>query len=181
MANDERFQSLYRKYYRRIVRFYVQSFHLSEEDAEDLTQEAFVRFLEAIDEYRGDAEWAFFETIARRVAFNKIRSQKAAKRSANTVDIDDPNFDNEPAAPAQPDYAELEQQAIRQQQMRRAMAELSRGQRECLQLWLAGYKYNEIAKLLKISDDAVKSRIRDAKKILRDRLGNGTGLPEDES
>ena len=39
----------------------------------------------------------------------------------------------------------------------------------------------EIADELHLSVDAVKSRLRDAKKTLRDRLGDGTALPEDES
>ncbi|HJQ39140.1 MAG TPA: sigma factor, partial [Thermoanaerobaculia bacterium] len=90
VERDERFKTLYQKYYRRVVRFYVRAFRFAEEDAEELAQEAFLRFYEAMDEYRGDAEWAFFESIARNVAFNKIRWGKTQKRNARTVDIDDP-------------------------------------------------------------------------------------------
>src|SRR5438477_12838919 len=97
MTKEERFKSLYQKHYRRMVRFFLQAFHLSEEDAQDLAQDAFIRFYEAMDEYRGDAEWAFFETVARNVAYNKIRSQKTAKRSANTVPID-AHFTSPPAS-----------------------------------------------------------------------------------
>jgi DNA-directed RNA polymerase specialized sigma24 family protein len=47
-------------------------------------------------------------------------------------------------------------------------------------LWLNEFTYDEIAKFLRISVDAVKSRLRDAKKFLRARLGDGNALPEDE-
>jgi RNA polymerase sigma-70 factor, ECF subfamily len=180
MTNDDRFQALYRKYYKRMVRFYVLSFRVTEEDAEELTQDAFFRFLEAMDEYRGDAEWAYLETIARNVAYNRIRSQKTAKRGADTVDIDDRNCVPEPVAPAEPDYAQRQEDARRSKLLRDAIAELPAGSRECIQLWLNDFKYDEIARFLGITLDAVKSRLRDAKKILRARLGDNNALPEDD-
>ncbi len=178
---DERFRSLYQKYYRRVVRFFLVSFHVAEHDAEDLAQEAFTRFYEAMDEYRGDAEWAFFETIARNVAYNRIRATKTQKRNALTVDIDDPEVtNNQPPAPETPDYAEREAAALRRKQLYDAIDELSPLQRECMLLWLDDFKYDAIAAALRISMDAVKSRLRDAKKILRARLGDDGTLPEDE-
>jgi RNA polymerase sigma factor (sigma-70 family) len=163
-----------------MVRFYVLSFRVTEEDAEELTQDAFFRFLEAMGEYRGDAEWAYLETIARNVAYNRIRSQKTAKRGAATVDIHDRNAIPEPAAPAEPDYAQQEESERRSKRLRGAIAALPPGSRECMQLWLNEFTYDEIAKFLKITVDAVKSRLRDAKKILRAKLGDANALPEDE-
>lgn len=180
MTNDERFKGLYQRYYRRIVRFYVQSFHLSEEDAEDLAQDAFIRFYKGMDDYRGDAEWAYMETIARNVAFNRIRSQKTKKRSANIVPIDDPQVRNDPAAGEEPDYVEREVEAGRRRQMRAGIAALPAGQRETLDLWLQGYSYEEIATALRTTVDAVKSRLRDARKALRGRLGDAGSIPEED-
>jgi RNA polymerase sigma-70 factor (ECF subfamily) len=177
---DERFKSYYQRYFRRVVRFYVSGFRLSEEDAEELAQEAFIRFYEAMDDYRGDAEWAFFETIARNLAYNRIRFWKTQKRNALVVDIDDPDARLQPAAPGGPDYAERAEASRQRERLHDAIAELPRGQRECMQLWLDDFKYDEIAKALRISMDAVKSRLRDAKKILRERLGGKAPLPEDE-
>jgi RNA polymerase sigma-70 factor (ECF subfamily) len=180
MNNDDRFQALYRKYYKRMVRFYVISFRVTEEDAEELTQDAFFRFLEAMDEYRGDAEWAYLEVIARNVAYNRIRSQKTAKRGAETVDIHDRNVMPEPAAPALPDYAQREEAALRSKRLRDAIAALPPGSRECMQLWLDEFTYDEIATFLRITVDAVKSRLRDARKMLRAKLGDPNALPEVE-
>jgi RNA polymerase sigma-70 factor, ECF subfamily len=182
-GRDERFKSLYQKYYRRMVRYYVSAFRLTEEDGEELAQDAFLRFYKAMDEYRGEAEWAFFETIALNVARNRIRSQKTAKRGAKTVDLDDPGVKLEPAAPEGPDYAERHEATRRKASLRDAIALLPEGQRHCVRLWLQDLKYEEIAEVLRISVDAVKSRLRDAKKLLQLRLGGegGDPLPEDES
>jgi len=179
--HDERFRSLYQKYYWRVVRFFVRAFRFAEEDGEELAQEAFLRFYEAMDEYRGDAEWAFFETIARNVAYNRIRSTKTRKRSGLTVAIDDPQVaGNQPAAPQEPDYADRQHAATQRRQLYEAILELPSGQRECVQLWLDDFKYDEIATALRISMDAVKSRLRDAKKQLRSRLGDDGALLEVE-
>lgn len=180
MTKDERFESLYRKYYRRIVKFYVTVFRLSEPDAEDLTQQVFLQFFNALDEYRGDAEWAYLEEIARNVGLNRIRSQGAGKRRGQNVDIDDLKHNHEPAAPAGPDYAEREQEALRKASLRTAIDELPAGQREVTKLWLEERRYDEIAIALRITVDAVKSRLRDAKKVLRAKLGDETAFPEEE-
>lgn len=171
-GRDELFRSMYEKYYRRIVWFYVRSFHMSEEDAQDLAQDAFVRFYEAIADYRGDAEWAFLEEIARNVAYNKIRATLAKKRHAPMVDLDDPSFRRGPVAPDNPEKALLRKQLYEQ------IAALPPGQRQSMLLWLEGFEYKEIASALRITMDAVKSRIRDGKKLLKLRLG--VQLPEDD-
>ena len=172
-GRDELFKSMYEKYYRRIVWFYVRSFHLSEEDAMDLAQDAFVRFYEAIADYRGEAEWAFLEVIARNVAYNDIRRVLAKKRHAPMVDLDDPNNRRGLAASDNPEKALLRKQLYEQ------IAVLPSGQRQCMLLWLEGFEYKEIATTLHITMDAVKSRIRDAKKLLKQRLG-GKLLEDDE-
>jgi RNA polymerase sigma-70 factor (ECF subfamily) len=177
---DERFRSLYQKHYRRLVRYFMRAFRLSEEDAEELAQEAFLRFYEAMDEYRGDAEWAFFETIAMRLALNRIRSKNTLKRRAITVDIDDPDVREQPVADPGPDYVERQETADRLRRLHEAIAELSPGQRQCVQSQLDGFKFHEIARSLRISIDAVKSRLRDARKTLRAKLGDDGALPEDE-
>ena len=82
-------------------------------------------------------------------------------------------------APEEPDYAERQHAALLRRNLHDAVAALPDGQRQCLSLWLAGFKYDQIGKTLRITVDAVKSRLRDAKKQLRARLGADT-LPEDD-
>lgn len=178
--DNERFKSLYDRYARRMLRFFQVTFRLSHEDAEELVQDTFLRFFRAMAEYRGEAEWAYLESIARNVAYNRIRSRHTAKRGAPTIDLDNAEFrNNEPSVPPV-DFATEQQEALRQQQLRDEIAKLPPGQRQCVQLLLEGYSYGEIAKVLRISMDAVKSRLRDARRLLRSRLGDGGLLPEGE-
>lgn len=176
-TGDERFESLYRKYYGRVYKFF-RNFRVGDDEAQDLAQETYKRIYETFDQYRGEAEWAFIETTARNVLFNAIRARKTAKRSAPTVDIDGPDFDNDPPAPSVPDIAERQEAEMRKARLWAAIAELPEGQKQCMELWLGDTKYEAIAKTLRISVDAVKSRLRDARKALRTRLGES--LPEDE-
>src|SRR3712207_2525799 len=108
-GRDEQFKTLYRQYYRRIMRFYMRSFRFSPDEAEDLTQEAFLRFFQKIDDYRGESEWTFFETIARNVAYNRIRAARTLKRNAPTVEIDDPDVHEKLPAAVQPDFVALQE------------------------------------------------------------------------
>ena len=178
---DALFQALYAKYFRRLVTYFRIVFRVRDEDAADLAQETFTRFYEGLDEYRGDAEWAYLEVTAQRVAFNNIRYHGTKKRGAPTVGIDEPGvvLKGDALHSHQPDLAENEHQERRLRRLYEEMARLSKAQQQCLQLQLQDYKYEEIATLLHISLDAVKSRIRDAKRILRERLGDDRAFPED--
>lgn len=169
--NDDRFEAIYRKHYARVWRYY-RSCRVSDDEAHDLTQEAFKRLYERMDLIRGEDAWPFLQAIARTVLLNWIRASKAAKRSVIIVELDDPDFLYEPAAPPQPDYAEVQDEAQRRKRLREAYKELPEGQQACLRLWIQGLTYKEIEKTLSLTEDAVKSRLRDARKHLRERLGD---------
>jgi RNA polymerase sigma factor (sigma-70 family) len=171
-AGDGGFDAVYRKYYARIWRYY-RSCHVSDDESHDLAQDAFKRFYERMGQLRGAEPFPFLRTIARTVLLNKIREQKAAKRSAQMVEIDAPNAEDIKAAPGV-DYAEREFQESRRRDLHAAIDELSRAQRQVVRLWLDGFAYGEIAELLNITLDAVKSRKRDATRLLVARLGPET-------
>jgi RNA polymerase sigma-70 factor (ECF subfamily) len=168
--NDDRFEKIYRQHYARVWRYY-RSCRLSDDEAHDLAQDAFKRVYERMDSIRGDNPWPFVETVARTVLYNHIRATKAIKRSAQLVEIDDPELMFDPPAPPEPDLADREETATQRKRLGVAVRELSDGQRACLRLWIGGLTYEEIQQTLGITLDAVKSRLRDAKKLLRERLG----------
>ena len=175
-AKNDLFTSLYEKYYRRIVSFYVRSFDLSRDDAKELAQDVFVRFYEGMDQYRGEAEWTFLERTARHLVYNRYRSGKTKKRNADLVGLDDLKFGSGPAG-EEPNYEARQEELLRKKALHEAIAALPPGQRQAMDLRMQGFSYEEIAVALRTSADAVKSRIRDAKKLLSRRLG-GT-FPED--
>lgn len=179
-GGDEFFQSLYDRYYARMRRFFTRVFRVSDADAQELTQDSFLRFYRAMDEYRGEAEWALLETIARNVGYNRVRSLTTIKRGAvrpeSLGELDPAHND---AAGVQRHPVERLIEAERLTRLRQAITELPKGQRRCLQLWLEEHSYEEISRSLRISLDAVRSRIRDAKRLLRERLGDEGELPEE--
>lgn len=168
---DERFEAIYRRSYARVYRFY-RACGISDGEAHDLSQETFKRLYENFDQYRGEAEWGYLETIARHVLYNQIRSRQTAKRRGEMVEIDDPDLFFDVAAPPAPDLADVEEARNQSARLRKAVAELAQGQRECLRLRIQGLSYDEIAGALRMSANAVKSRLRDAKRHLRERLGD---------
>jgi RNA polymerase sigma-70 factor (ECF subfamily) len=168
---DERFETVYRKHYARVWR-YFRSNSISDDEAHDLSQDAFKRLYERMDQIRNDDAWPFLATIAKTILLNRVRARLTQKRNAPMVEIDDPELlFAEPAAPAEPDYADRQANETLWVRVRTAVASLPSGQRACLRLWIEGFQYNEIAKTLGISIDAVKSRLRDAKRDLREQLG----------
>jgi RNA polymerase sigma-70 factor (ECF subfamily) len=171
------FDEIYRRYYGRVYRYY-RSCRVADDEAQDLAQDAFTRFYKQMDQIRGEDPWPFLQSVARTVLLNKLRDQKAAKRSGKLVEIDDPEVTELPA-PEGLDYAERQQREQRRKDLYRAIAELPEGQRQALEMWIAGFQYDEIARFLNISLDAVRSRLRDARRQLRARLG-ADSLPEDE-
>ena len=169
--NDERFEAIYRKNYARVWR-YFRANNISDDEAHDLAQDAFKRLYERMDQIRNDDAGGLLASIAKTILLNRVRARQTQKRSAPLVAIDDPELVfNEPAAPPERDYGERVEEEERWERVRRAVAALPAGQRECLRLWIEGLQYNEIMKVLGISMDAVKSRLRDAKRYLREQLG----------
>lgn len=178
--DEELFRTLYERHYGRMRRFFRGVFRVSEAEAQELTQDSFVRFYRAIDEYRGQSEWALLATIARNVGYNHVRSGSTIKRGAVRPESLDQHDLTEGAAEAeQTDPVDRLIAAERIARMRQAIAALPKGQRDCLQLWLDDVSYEEIAGALEISVEAVRSRIRDAKRSLRARLGDESVLPEE--
>jgi RNA polymerase sigma-70 factor (ECF subfamily) len=165
--DDERFDTMFRNYYARVWR-YLRANRISDDEAHDLAQDAFKRVFERLGDIRNQNPGPFIATVARTVLLNRVRARQTQKRSATMVEIDDPELLFEIAAPAISDPVEAQQLRA---QIAAAVSRLSEAQGDCFRAWIAGYSYEEIARILGISVDAVKSRLRDAKRSLREQLG----------
>jgi len=170
--DDERFEAIYRKFYARVYRYFQRECGIADDEAHDLAQDTFKRIYVTFSKYRGEAEWGFIQKTAKNVVLNWLRARTTQKRSATMIHIDDPELLFDPPAPEEPDLAEREHAEQRRRELVRAVSELPEAQRESLRLSILGFKYTEIAKALNTSVDAVKSRLRDAKRYLRTRLGD---------
>jgi RNA polymerase sigma-70 factor, ECF subfamily len=174
--NDRSFE-LFERYYDRTVQYLMAQFRFSRADAEDLAQEAFLRVLKSSEGFRGGVEWAFIRTAAHNAALNSIRDGKAAKRSGVSVSIDDVTGDvRDETQRADDALVRREQTDVLRKRLKRGIAHLPEGVRLCYLLRRRDHSYEEMSAILGITVNAVKSRLHDARRRLRDFVGK---LPEE--
>jgi RNA polymerase sigma-70 factor, ECF subfamily len=151
---------LFERHHRSVFGF-LRRMEGSAQDAEDLTQEVFLRVLRALDQYQERAlERAWVFRIARNVWLDHRRALSRAPRAAPATDI-------HLARPAAGGLAGL---ALDQ-----ALARLPEAEREAFLLReVGGLGYVEIAEATGATPDAVRSRIHRARLALRTMLGGTT-------
>jgi RNA polymerase sigma-70 factor (ECF subfamily) len=169
---DHRFECLFNRYYRPVIAYLMRDFGLSLEDARELTQETFLRVYTHMEGYRGDAQWMFLKTTAHNVVANHFRGLDTDKRRRIDVSMDAAGDPPAPEPPADVKLIEKEKNAAFRKRLTEALAELPEITRHCVLLRGRGYSYDEIRIRLDLSLDAVKSRLKDAKKRLRARIGD---------
>jgi RNA polymerase sigma-70 factor (ECF subfamily) len=163
---DARFKDLYERYYQRIVSYIVNNYRIPRDKARELAQDAFLRVYQSMDRYRGEAEWAFLKITASRVTLNEHRRRDTQGRKGLEVAIEEHSQLPSPEASPEEDFVNREKAERRKRWLHDAIETLPDTQRECLLLFLNGLKYDEIQKALKISLDAVKTRLHKARKRL---------------
>lgn len=147
------------------------------EDAADMTQEAFMRAFESLEDFRGKS--AFFTWIFR-IAVNLAISHRRKARTRSTVSLDDagPRDADDAAGLARivpdvaaPNPADAVPRAEMHAEVARALGALEPDHRAVLVLRdVEGLDYQEIADVLELPVGTVKSRIYRARLALRARL-----------
>lgn len=145
-------------------------------EAEDLTQETFLRALKSIKKFRGDADlktWLF--RIAINQSKNRLRWWKRRKRE-KMVSMDAPINDSQmPLSETfSSDSKNPEENVLQKEQMTtllKALQALPDIFREAVVLCdIEGLSYEEIANVLEINIGTVKSRIARGREELRKKL-----------
>ena len=159
----------------RLVYSVVLHIVRNEHDAEELTQEVFLRVWEKADSFdvKRGSPLAWIVTIARRLAIDRTRS-KGHRAQKNTVELE-PEIRQDAG---QPDPEGTHQQVILNMVVGKALArlkELNRDHREVIELaYYGGLSHAEIAEQISIPLGTVKSRLRAAISHLREILGADT-------
>jgi RNA polymerase sigma-70 factor (ECF subfamily) len=166
ISPDARFEDLFRRYYNRVVSYLVYR-GFSVDDARDLAQETFLRVYKSMQSYRGEAEWQFLKTTAENLGKNRYREESTQKRKGTRVAIADVPDPADPAVPADVAIERREET----ERLADAISALPPRLRECFLLREQGYSYEEMAAILRIPLNSVKSRLHDAKRRLRDEVG----------
>jgi RNA polymerase sigma-70 factor (ECF subfamily) len=145
-----------------VVRFRRKVFHIAykftgkHDEAEDLTQEIFLKVFKSLDKFNRDADFStWLSSVARNYCIDRYR---ASKREREVVVEDLVAFDLAPASSGNP-YRALEDQD-RSSLLRRGLDLLPDKLREAVVLRdLQGLSYQEMADRLRLPEGTVKSRI----------------------
>jgi RNA polymerase sigma-70 factor (ECF subfamily) len=168
---------LFTRYRRPIVAFFTTR-GFSPEDSADLTQEVFVRVFQNIDSLRSEGAVEFWlRRIVANTWKNELRRRGARKREGTEVSLDgeleggDEALERAVPVGAAEARSALEA-ALTAEELAAAQAcldELSPRVRECLELHVVDeHAYRDIAKLLHISLETVKSHIHQAREKVRE-------------
>lgn len=158
-GDHDAFSELVRRYQNKVHRYVLQTIGCPD-DAQDLTQDTFVKVFNQLDRWRPKA---LFRTWLFRIASNTAIDYLRKRRVWNHIPIDevsdrlDYDFDIE---------ARLDGQA-RFKRMIKALATLPPHFRQSILLReLEGMSYADISEVLSISEGTVKSRIARARRTL---------------
>lgn len=137
------------------------------EDAQDITQEVFIKAYRQLPNFRGESKFSvWLYKMTYNLAIDYIRKRT---RSAKTIPLTYPDEDNTPLEIPSPD--ELPEESILREELRRniddCIGTLSEDHRAVFTMReVAGLSYAEIAESLVISEGTVKSRLARARQNL---------------
>jgi RNA polymerase sigma-70 factor (ECF subfamily) len=174
------FNEMVARYWDRIYGM-VNQLLRNQQDAEEVTQDAFIRAHRALVNFRGESSFStWLYQIATNLARNRYWYWWRRKRD-RSVSFDAPLgtdsgttlADVFPAEVVSPEDATVTQEFV--DRVAAGMEQLSDKHREILVLRnVQNLSYEEIAEILKISVGTVKSRIARARENLREKLGGET-------
>lgn len=165
------FETLVNRYSRRVYRL-AWNITQNDEDAEDVSQDAFLKAFQHLANFRGNSR---FYTWLVRITVNQAL-MKLRKRRRREISFDDPLETEESFMPRQiEDWGPSPEVRFSQEQLGRflaaAITELSIGLRVVFQLRdVEELSIEQTAELLGLSKAAVKSRLLRARLKLREKL-----------
>jgi len=173
LAGDAQwFHELIRPYERRVYAMAL-SFLRNEADAEDVTQEAFLKAFRNLASFRGDAK---FGTWLVSITLNEARSRIRRRDALQMESLDEPADEEGHTSPALlRDWKEIPSEALERKEIRlllhKAVTALPLIYREVFQLRdIEQMSVNEAAAALGITISSVKVRLHRARMMLQKTL-----------
>ncbi len=166
-GDETAFNVLYERYFPRVFRFVSRRID-NRADAEETVQEVFINIFSSIGGWRGDAPFeAWVLGLTRRTIARRFRRKRAATVPLESEETEptDPTLPFSYRAPSPHDQYERNERL--RLITRRAERELSAEQLDLFERHhLRNQPVREIAQLLRKSEDAVKSNLYRARRIL---------------
>ncbi|HVP50521.1 MAG TPA: sigma-70 family RNA polymerase sigma factor [Terriglobales bacterium] len=166
------FEELVKRYDRNIFRI-AQHITQNREDAEDVTQDAFLKAYENLEQFQGNSK---FYTWLVRIAVNESLMKLRRRRTDRTVSLDEDIKTEEDTMPREvadwsPNPEQLYKQGELKDILRKTIQGLPASFRTVFVLRdVEGLSTEETAEALDLSIPAVKSRLLRARLQLRERL-----------
>jgi RNA polymerase sigma factor (sigma-70 family) len=156
-GDEDAAHEFFDRYAARIRRVIANSLATSAADADDVLQETFIALAEALPFFRGDSSlFTFACAIAHRKVLSLIRTNARRARLMRSAPIADQSTSTDPRA---------------DREFNRALADLRPEHREVLLLkYVEEIGVTEIARVLRLGEHAVESRLARARKALRRSL-----------
>ena len=164
-GDSEAFNCLYELYFVPVFR-YISLRVKNKEEAEDLTQNVFLKVYRSIPDFQEQNKppLAYFFTIARNTLIDSWR-----KKKDSTVNLEAISETPDPGANPQ----ESTEKRVAAQAIRQIIQNLTEDQREVIILkFINEMPNNEIARLLEKSEDAIRQLQCRALKALREQIKN---------
>lgn len=179
---DLRFQRIYDEYYEKINRYLVRI--IGDREAEDLTQEVFIKIGKSLETFRGEAQlstWIY--RIATHAALDRFRASHVHESRNVFADDFESTEENKNSWTGEPESS-TEQKVIREEMnecIRGIINTLPDSYRTVIILSeLEGLKDSEIAQIMGTSLQATKIRIHRARARLKDELTKACVFYQDE-
>lgn len=168
------FEELYRQYF-NLVRGYFLRRRIPPQEADELTQEVFLNAFRGRNRFRGDAhDTTWLLVIAHNLFANYVRARRTAKRDAAEVSLDALREHGETPLDLRTEEPNALEEALEVEKRRhlsRAVRELPQRVGQVMRLaFVHGLKYREIADLLGITVNTVKSSVFQGKAKLRELI-----------
>ena len=167
------FEDVYKKFYKR-VKYSFLSRGFSAPEAEDLTQETFLKAFKHWDDYREDAgPGSWLDVVGRSVMANHLRARSTRKRDGNETSLEE-KIEIDGGPPRDQSAKSPEQETIDGEalgMLEKEIGALPPRTRCVVLLYFKRYKYREIADMLNISIETVKSHMKIARQKLEEKLG----------
>lgn len=173
------FEEIYQLYHRRIYNA-VYGMLSDPDDAQDVTQDVFIRLHDALPTLRADEA---FSTYLYRIALNLCRDRARRKKRVRFQSMDTPRSDSEgDMEPMEfPDTAKLPEETLTndelQMRVREAVQTLSVDHKAVIVMHhFQGMEVNDIANILKVPTGTVKSRLARGRDQLHRKLRTYLGV-----
>jgi RNA polymerase sigma-70 factor (ECF subfamily) len=167
------FEEIYQLYHRRIYNA-VYGMLGDPDDAQDVTQDVFMRLYDALPTLRADEA---FSTYLYRIALNLCRDRARRKKRVRFQSMDTPRADDEgDAEPMEfPDLGKLPEETLTndelQRRVREAVITLSTDHKAVIVMHhFQGMEVNDIARILGVPTGTVKSRLARGRDQLHRKL-----------